>query len=354
MTSKATEEMSFEKFRSASRRVGIRLSQEELIRTSFFDSETSFPLVLEPTINDVSLASWARANTEFIQKELLRYGAILFRKFDVSSSLQFRQFATAICPELLNYQERAAPRIEVDKEIYTSTEYPADQYIPMHHEMSYSHNWPTKIWFFCELPAQSGGRTPVADDRRVFQKLNPKIVQKFIEKKVMYVRNYGEGVDMSWRETFQTDDRAVVMNYCRQTGMQAEWRDNDRLRTRAIRQVVATHPQTGDTVWFNHAHMFHVSNLSAAVREALLSEFKEDELPRNAFYGDGSAIESSVLDEIRETYNATAIAFPWQKGDVLMVDNFLVSHGREPFTGPRKILVALAELYANPEVSVSL
>src|ERR671927_273295 len=125
----STEEMSFEKFRSASRRVGIRLSQEELIKTSFFDAETSFPLILEPTMNDLSLASWTRANTEFVQKELLKYGAILFRNFDVSSSLQFRQFATAICPELLNYQERAAPRIEVDKEIYTSTEYPADQYI---------------------------------------------------------------------------------------------------------------------------------------------------------------------------------------------------------------------------------
>lgn len=353
MASKATEEMSFEKFRSASRRV-ITLSQEELIRRGFYDSETSFPLLLEPTIDDVNLASWARANTDLIEKELLSYGAILFRNFDVSSLVQFRQFVTAIRPELLNYCERAAPRIEVDKEIYTSTEYPADQYIPLHHEMSYSHNWPTKIWFFCALPAQSGGRTPIADDRRVFQKLNPKIVQRFIEKKVMYVRNYGEGVDLSWREAFQTEDRTVVMNYCRKTGMQAEWRDNDRLRTRAIRQVIATHPQTGDTVWFNHAHMFHVSNLSAAVRDALLAEFKEDELPRNAFYGDGSAIESSVLDEIRETYNATAIAFPWQRGDVLMVDNFLVSHGRAPFVGPRKILVALADLYANPEVSAGL
>jgi alpha-ketoglutarate-dependent taurine dioxygenase len=353
MASKATEEMSFEKFRSAPRRA-IRLSQEELVRASFFDSETSFPLVLEPTINDLNPANWAKTNTELIQKELLKYGAILFRNFDVSSSLQFRQFATAICPELLNYSERAAPRIEVDKEIYTSTEYPADQYIPLHHEMSYSHNWPTKIWFFCALPAQSRGRTPIADDRRVFQKLNAKIVQRFIEKKVMYVRNYGEGVDLSWQEAFQTEDRAVVMNYCRKTGMQAEWRDNDRFRTRAVRQVIATHPQTGDTVWFNHAHMFHVSNLSSAVRDALLAEFKEDELPRNAFYGDGSAIESSVLDEIRETYNAAAIAFPWQTGDVLMVDNFLVSHGREPFVGARKVLVALADLYANPEVSAGL
>ncbi|MFY9555691.1 MAG: TauD/TfdA family dioxygenase [Blastocatellia bacterium] len=353
MSERPTEEISFEKFKTTSRRV-IRLSQEELIQTRYLDLETRFPLVVEPAVDSLRLAAWARANTDLIQKELLRHGAILFRKFDVSSLSEFQEFATAISPELLDYSERAAPRIEVDKGIYTSTEYPADQYIPLHHEMSYSHNWPTKIWFYCAQPAQHGGRTPIADDRRVFKLLNPKLVQKFVEKKVMYVRNYGEGVDLSWREVFQTEDRAAVMRYCRKTGMQAEWRDNDRLRTRAVRQVVATHPQTGDTVWFNHAHMFHVSNLAPPVREALLAEFKDDELPRNAFYGDGSAIESSVLDEIRETYKGAAISFPWQKGDILMVDNFLASHGREPFVGPRKILVALAELYANPEVSAGM
>jgi hypothetical protein len=81
-----------------------------------------------------------------------------------------------------------------------------------------------------------------------------------------------------------------------------------------------------------------------------LSEFKEDELPRNAFYGDGSTIESAVLDEIRDIYNRTAISFPWQKGDILMLDNFLVSHGREPYAGPRKILVAMADLFTNPDI----
>jgi alpha-ketoglutarate-dependent taurine dioxygenase len=125
--------------------------------------------------------------------------------------------------------------------------------------------------------------------------------------------------------------------------------DNNRLRTRQVRQAVATHPATGETVWFNHAHMFHVSNMEAHVREALLAEFRDDELPRNAFYGDGSPIETSVLDEIRAVYNRTATGFDWRKGDILMLDNFLASHGREPFAGPRKILVALAELYTNPD-----
>src|SRR5262249_51434849 len=115
-----------------------------------------------------------------------------------------------------------------------------------------------------------------------------------------------------------------------------------------VRQVTATHPRTGETVWFNHAHMFHVSNLDPAVRAALLAEFDDDELPRNAFYGDGSPIEDEVLAAIRETYREAAGAFPWERGDVLLLDNFLVSHGRQPFRGPRRIVVAMAELYTEP------
>jgi hypothetical protein len=96
--------------------------------------------------------------------------------------------------------------------------------------------------------------------------------------------------------------------------------------------------------------MFHLSNLQPVVRESLLSQFKEEDLPRNAYYGDGSPIETSVLDEIRGIYQETAIHFPWQRGDILMLDNFLASHGREPFVGPRKIVVAMAELYTNNEI----
>ena len=130
----------------------------------------------------------------------------------------------------------------------------------------------------------------------------------------MYVRNYGEGVDLPWREAFQTDDRGVVEEYCRQAGATVEWRDKDRLRTRSVRQVMVEHPRTGDKVWFNHAHMFHVSNLQPAVRASLLPEFAPDELPRNAFYGDGTPIEDAVLEHIRQVYQDTAVAFPWRRG----------------------------------------
>ncbi|HWS55027.1 MAG TPA: TauD/TfdA family dioxygenase [Pyrinomonadaceae bacterium] len=328
------------------RRQAVRLTQQDLVRFEYLDGERGFPLVVRPGVADLNLSEWAGAHRGLVEGELLSHGAILFRGFRDVTAEHFSLFVGALTDELLDYRERAAPRSEVRPFIYTSTEYPADQRIPLHHEMSYSHNWPTKIWFFCGRPAQSGGRTPIADDRRVFGLLSPAIKKRFLEKGVLYVRNYGEGVDLPWQEVFQTDDRGAVERYCREAYMTCEWRSGDRLRTRAIRQVVATHPKLGVKVWFNHAHMFHASNLTPETREALLAQFAEDELPRNAFYGDGSPIEPEVAEEIRETYSRAAVAFDWQQGDILLLDNFLASHGREAFSGPREILVAMAELYA--------
>jgi alpha-ketoglutarate-dependent taurine dioxygenase len=328
----------------------VRLSQEGLVKMECLDSVKRFPLVVEPQAADLNLVGWAENNRELIEGKLLEWGAALFRGFNVDGISQFEQFARAISGELLDYRERAAPRREVASRVYTSTEFPADQSIPLHHEMSYSHNWPTKIWFYCAQPARQGGSTPIANDREVFNLIDRKIKKRFTEKGVMYVRNYGEGLDLSWQEAFQTDERSVVEEYCRQAHTQFEWRAGGRLRTRQIRQVTAIHPKTGEVVWFNHAHMFHISNLSTEVRNALLSEFKDDEIPRNAFYGDGSSIESSILDEIRDVYERSAVTFPWHEGDILLLDNFLASHGREPFVGSRKILVAMAELYTNKAI----
>lgn len=335
----------------AIKRKAMRLSTAAVVRSHYLPEAEGFPLVYEPELEGVNLAAWAEANRSEVEAQLLKHGALLFRNFNVGGASQFEQVATALTTELLQYNERAAPRTEISRNVYTSTEYPADQHIPLHHEMSYSHNWPTKIWFYCDQPAQQGGETPIASDRKVFQMIDPQIKEKFIRKKILYVRNYGEGVDLPWQEVFQTTDRSVVEAYCRRGHMEFEWKDGGRLKTRQRRPAVVTHPKTGETLWFNHAHMFHLSNLDESVRESLLTEFKEDELPRNAFYGDGSPIESSVLDEIREVYRQASIAFPWQKGDLLMLDNFLASHGRRPFVGPRKILVAMAELFTDAEAA---
>jgi alpha-ketoglutarate-dependent taurine dioxygenase len=331
------------------KRKAVCVSQEGLLKTSYINDQERFPLVIEPEGEGLNLAGWARGNRGAIEEELMRHGAILFRGFNVDSVNRFGEFARAISPELLDYRERAAPRVEVERNIYSSTEYPADQQIPLHHEMSYSHNWPMKLWFHCVKPAEEGGATPIADDRRVFRRLAPRIKEVFMRKKVLYVRNYGDVLDLPWQEVFQTTDRLVVEEYCRQARTELEWKEGNGLRTKQVRQAVAIHPKSGEMVWFNHAHMFHISNLDPEVRESLLVEFGEEDLPRNAYYGDGTPIETSVLDEIRGVYQEAAVTFSWRQGDVLMVDNILASHGRQAYVGTRKIVVALAELYTNTE-----
>lgn len=322
---------------------GIRLAAGELVRRERLDPAQALPLAITPATAGVDLAAWFEANRLLVQTLLLEHGALLFRGFDLRTAEDFQRLCETATPGLLPYQERSTPRSNVTSRVYTSTEYPPEHDIPMHNENAYSHTWPAKIWFFCRQPSPVGGETPLADSRAVYRAIDPAIARRFIDRQVMYVRNYREGLDLDWRTGFQTDDRARVEAYCRASGTEFEWVTPEHLRTRQVRQAITHHPVTGDAVWFNQAHLFHVSALPPLVRESLLALHGEHDLPRNAYYGDGSPIEQSALDHIHEVYRATAIAFPWQSGDAVLVDNVLTAHGRRPFSGPRSILVAMAE-----------
>ena len=301
------------------------------------------PLVAQPALDGLELVAWAARHRPLLETHLQQHGGILFRNFNIPSIETFEQFICAISGELQTYDYRSTPRNPVSGKIYTSTEYPASQTIPLHNEMSYTCRWPGKIWFFCVKVADQGGETPIADSRKVFERISPALKQQFIQKRVMYVRNYGDGIDLPWSNVFQTENRREVEQYCRKFGIEFEWKSENHLRTRQVCQAVATHPQTGEQVWFNQAHLFHVSSLPSAVSARLLEEFQPEELPRNAYYGDGSPIETAALDEIRGIYHQEAICFPWQPGDILMLDNMLTAHGRMPFTGMRQVVVGMAD-----------
>lgn len=313
------------------------------VTASLLVSGSPLPLLIQPVSTEVDLISWAAANKEFLESKLLEHGGILFRNFQVNSVAGFEGFIAAISGELLDYSYRSTPRTQVSGKIFTSTEYPAHQSIPLHNENAYSRNWPMKIWFFSAHCAETGGETPIADSRRIYELIPSAIRERFARHGLMYVRNYGSGLDLSWENVFQTTDRLAVETYCRSVSMEFEWLDDDCLRTRQLCQAVAAHPRTGQMVWFNQAQLFHISRLAPEVREALLTVFAEEDLPRNVYYGDGAPIEASALDEITKIYEEEAICFPWQQGDILMLDNMLAAHGRKPFAGPRKVVVGMAE-----------
>jgi alpha-ketoglutarate-dependent taurine dioxygenase len=325
------------------RRKSINISQEGLLKAKPFQPDRGLPLVIEPTVEGVNLLALSATNRELIQSSLLKHGAVLFRNFNSKTMAEFEQFVRDISGELIEYSDQTSPRHKVGGNIYTSTDYPESQAIFLHNENSYASTWPLKIFFFCMTPPLHGGETPIADVRKVYQRISPHIRERFAQKGWMLVRNFGDGFGLSWQTVFQTTEKQKVNEFCRRAGIETEWKEGDRLKTRQVRQAIAQHPQTGEMVWFNHATFFHVSTLDRAIRETLLAQFNEEELPYNTYYGDGSPIEAAVLDELREAYREEAMAFRWQEGDILMVDNMLTAHGRNPYTGPRKIVVGMSE-----------
>jgi alpha-ketoglutarate-dependent taurine dioxygenase len=212
------------------------------------------------------------------------------------------------------------------------------------------HRWPMLIWFYCVRAAAAGGETPIIDSRKIYQRMQSEIRGRFERKGLKYVRNFTDGLDVSWQHFFQTSDRRAVEEYCRRAEIDFEWRSGKRLRTSQKCPAVVIHPQTGEKVFFNQLQLHHISCLTPAVRESLLSMMKEEDLPRNVYYGDGLPIEDSVMEYLRDLYGELAVSFPWRERDVLMLNNMLVAHSRNSFVGERKILVALGNLVSKEQL----
>jgi alpha-ketoglutarate-dependent taurine dioxygenase len=293
--------------------------------------------------SELDLPAWISRNRAVVDDLAHSAGAVLWRGFDVRGATDLRAVMDAISPDVLTYGERSSPRTEVSSGVYTSTDYPKDQHILLHNENSYTTHWPLRVVFTCDQPASSGGRTPIADSRKILARLSPATVAKFEERGIMYLRNYQPGISLSWQVSFQTERKEDVEAYCAASDIATEWVDDAHLRTSQVRPAIRCHPTTGERSWFNHAMFFHVSSLPEDIREGLLALLPEEDLPYNTYYGDGSPIEADTLTEIRAAYAAETVGFDWETGDVLLIENMLTAHGREPFEGQRSILVSMSD-----------
>jgi alpha-ketoglutarate-dependent taurine dioxygenase len=312
----------------------------ELVQTGFLaDNEEGLPLVVTPAVDNVDLAGWCSAHTQDVERYMNRYGAIVFRGFPLARPPEFEAVASAIAGELFaDYGD--LPPEETGQRIYHSTPYPPDKMILFHNESSHFSSWPLRQFFFCIVPSEEGGETPLLDGRKVYEVLDKEIVEAFEQRDLMYVRNFSEGVDVPWQDFFHTDEKAAVERTCANAGMTCEWTKLG-LRVRQRAKGVRIHPRTGEPVFFNQVQLHHVACLDEETRTAMGQLFTYEDLPRNVYYGDGTPIPDEVIDRISEIYEQLCVETPWQKGDLIALDNMLVAHARRPFVGERKIVVAM-------------
>lgn len=298
------------------------------------------PGLAEPAVPGVALAAWISRCRDLVLAELARRGALLFRGFHVESAAALASVAGACATStLMSYSERSSPRRPVGGGVYTSTEYPASKAIFMHNENAYAHTWPRRLCFSCVTPAQQGGATPLADTRRVLQRIDPAIIRRFEERGVLYVRRFGGPLGLHWRDVFQVDTVDALERTYAPFGYAIERGADERVITRRRGQAVIAHPESRERSWFNHAAFFHRSGLG----ENLDGIVAEKDLPADTFYGDGETVASEIVAAIRDAYHRETVRFTWQAGDVLLVDNLITAHGRDAFVGERAVHVAMVD-----------
>ncbi|MFJ1804268.1 TauD/TfdA family dioxygenase [Streptomyces sp. NPDC088180] len=310
-------------------------------------AQTWQPLEVDPGSAGVpaspeGLAEFLRGQD--VTELLTREKAVVFRGFGTGAeSASYDMAADLLLPNRLAYVHGNSPRTKVGRNVYTSTEYPAEFEISMHNEMSYSHTWPRRILFCCAYPAATGGATPVVDGALWLASLDPEVRAAFASG-VRYTQNLhdGMGFGKSWQATFETEERDEAEAFLDGTDAQWRWLADGSLRIGRTAPATVEHPVTGTEVWFNQADQWHPAGLGEEA--ALLAEMlPEDELPQSVCFADGSPIPAEYITHVQETGLRLAADVDWRRGDLLLVDNVAAAHGRRPYTGERRVLVAMSD-----------
>jgi alpha-ketoglutarate-dependent taurine dioxygenase len=319
----------------------ITLSADTLVSLEPLREGVDLPYVIRAQRPGVNLCAWSRANKAEIDGLLLRHGALLCRGFDIDRPERLEAFASLFCDAL--YAENGEhPRVASN--VYKPVRYPAEEKLLWHNENTFNLQWPGHIWFACAQPSEKGGETPLVDVRRVYQRLDPALREEFVRRGVMYVRNYHSGVGRHWHDVFGSRSRSEVEARCRDERLTFEWTRDDSLRTYGVRPAAGPHPRSGEMCWFNQIQHWHPHCLNPVTGAALRRLYEERDLPRTCYFGDGGVIEDAAIDHILAVYEELEVAFPWARGDVLLIDNFMTAHARNPYIGERRLFVAMGNM----------
>lgn len=329
-----------------------------LLTKRIFSNE--LPLVIEPATQQLTLQNsltLIEKNREVLKQHLLKTGALLFRHFPVSNEHDFAGLIKTLgLGSFIDYIGGDSPRKKITDGIYTSTEAPPSVKIPLHNELSFVDHFPKHIYFYCHIPPQKDGETIIGDSRKIMQSMSDKIKSCFKDKGIKYTsRYYHKSMLMdfvnwlqpshkTWIDVFETKNKMEVEKKCLLSNFGYKWNANDWIQISQQRPATIRHPQTNEEVWFNQAHLFDFNpKLLGTWRYAAAKLFycrKHMKLHEVSF-GDLTQIPRENIYEIMRTLDANTIRFPWQKGDVLVLDNILTMHGRAVFTGKRLVMTAM-------------
>jgi alpha-ketoglutarate-dependent taurine dioxygenase len=328
--------------------------------TTRFITQERFPLVIEPKVENLSFDACLdllREEIGNIRKDLLQYGAVLLRHFPVHNESDFETVVQTLgFGKSVDYIGGDSPRTKIQGGVYTSTEAPPQVKIPLHNELSFVKHFPKHIYFFCQVPPLADGETIIGDARKIYQAIDDRVKRRFIEKGLKYVSCYYyksklmdwinsmQRSHKTWLDVFETENKQEVEQKCRENEFDFQWNQNDWIRISQKRPATYIHPETQEPVWFNQVHLYDFNPQLLGWWRYLAAKafYCRDHMKlHEVFFADGTSIARDDLYHIMDILDAHTVYFPWQKGDLLILDNVLAMHGRATFKGPRRILTAM-------------
>ncbi|PSS09769.1 Clavaminate synthase-like protein [Actinidia chinensis var. chinensis] len=308
-----------------------------------------FPTTLSPKPNTAKLVHWdvsslaeaIKAHKPWLDSLLHKSGAILFRGFPVTTASDFNDVVEAFGFEELPYVGGAAPRTNVVGRVFTANESPPDRKIPFHHEMAQVPKFPAKVFFFCEVEPGKGGETPIVLSHVIYERMRekyPEFVERLEEQGLIYTRVLGEEDDPSspigsgWKSTFLTKDKSVAEERAAKLGMKLEWLEDGVKTVMGPIPAIKVDKSRQRKIWFN----------SMVAAYTGWEDARNDPVKAVTF-GDGKPLPADIIYDCLNVLDEESVAIPWQKGDVLLLDNWAVLHSRRSFDPPRRVLASLCK-----------
>jgi alpha-ketoglutarate-dependent taurine dioxygenase len=291
--------------------------------------------------------AWAKSRRSALDDLILMRGAVVLRGFPLATAQDFDDFVALFPTYEPGYVGGRSPRAAVAGKVMEATRYAADRKLSLHQEMAYLRDYPARIAFFCKKPAEQGGETIIGDMKEFTRRLPADLVDQLERHGIRNVRNYAPAGSSTkivatsdgkaWDESFGTRERADVEAICASMGLEPIWHDDGYLTVVNDTEAFATHPVTGDRIYRNilHAHYIYKDQPGQRPRSAQSGS--------GCLFGNGLEPSRETAQMLLAAFDDMTVCWKWEAGDIMLLDNLLVAHGRNPYVGERETLVALLD-----------
>ena len=289
-----------------------------------------------------------------LTKKLSEHGVLLLRGLPIHDAQDFSKVAHAFGYKPHELLGGIAHRPLLAPNVVPANELAKEEQIYSHSESTITPHSPSYVFFYAHRAPEKGGEGSVASCLELFQRAQqemPEFMSELAERGMLYTVTYqlgkpatgysaleeafgriDEGLDA---KTMRAQVEAQIARYGRGKNTTWQWTDTSLILKHRL-PALRTHPDTKFPAFF--------TGIAAYYKIVMANRASGKAFPRQQF-GDGTPIPEKYLERLVEITEDIRVLHKWQQGDLLVYDNLLTQHGREPWEGKQEDRVVMASFF---------